>query len=170
MPSSTFTNLPSAKRERIRAALLAEFSQHSLADAQVARIIAAAQIARGAFYKYFTDLTDAYQYVFASLMDELHPAAEATSQPQTPAFYVERVRRLVSATSANQEFFKLHYTTNEGLLPQPDPGRLAAMPASTWAVMELSHATIKACLMTPAAQPQLLARLEQALTKLLGDD
>lgn len=53
MPSSTFTNLPSAKRERIRAALLAEFSQHSLADAQVARIIAAAQIARGAFYKYF---------------------------------------------------------------------------------------------------------------------
>lgn len=57
MPSSTFTNLPDEKRQRIEAALLNEFSNHTLATAQVARIVKDAQIARGAFYKYFDNLT-----------------------------------------------------------------------------------------------------------------
>ncbi|MEM5031883.1 hypothetical protein AAEZ42_05215 [Limosilactobacillus fermentum] len=49
MPSSTFTNLPDEKRQRIEAALLNEFSNHTLATAQVARIVKDAQIARGPF-------------------------------------------------------------------------------------------------------------------------
>lgn len=64
MPSSTFTNLPDEKRQRIEAALLNEFSNHTLATAQVARIVKDAQIARGAFYKYFDNLTDAYSYMY----------------------------------------------------------------------------------------------------------
>ena len=61
MPTSTFENLNHEKRQKIEQALLHEFSEHSLALAQVARIVKEAEIARGAFYKYFADLKDAYQ-------------------------------------------------------------------------------------------------------------
>ena len=64
MPSTTFKNLNRQKKELITNALLTEFSQHSLASAQVARIVKQAGIARGAFYKYFADLTEAYQYLY----------------------------------------------------------------------------------------------------------
>ena len=57
MPSRTFQNLKDEKKQRVTAALLTEFSQHSLPDAEVARIIKQAGISRGAFYKYFPDLT-----------------------------------------------------------------------------------------------------------------
>ena len=72
MPTSTFRHLTVEKRARITDALLTEFSQYGLADAQVARIVADAQIARGAFYKYFKDLTDAYQYLYGVALDEIH--------------------------------------------------------------------------------------------------
>ena len=39
MPSTTFENLNQQKKELITNALLTEFSQHSLASAQVARIV-----------------------------------------------------------------------------------------------------------------------------------
>ena len=51
MVSQTFKNLAPLKKERITAALLTEFSTYPLKDAQVARIVKDAQIARGAFYK-----------------------------------------------------------------------------------------------------------------------
>ena len=58
MVSKTFENLAEEKQLRIRHALLKEFSTYSLAEAQVARIVADSGIARAAFYKYFKDLTD----------------------------------------------------------------------------------------------------------------
>ena len=62
MVKQTFFNLPDEKKQRVTTALLHEFSNHPLPDAQVARIVTEAEIARGAFYKYFDDLTDAYAY------------------------------------------------------------------------------------------------------------
>lgn len=43
MPSQTFENLPQSKQALVRQALLEEFSNHDLADAQVARIVKNAQ-------------------------------------------------------------------------------------------------------------------------------
>ena len=63
MVKQTFKNLPSAKRRRIEAVLLEEFSTYPLADAKVSHIVKNANIARGAFYKYFDDLIDAYVYI-----------------------------------------------------------------------------------------------------------
>ncbi|MDT7013413.1 TetR/AcrR family transcriptional regulator [Levilactobacillus namurensis] len=74
MPTTTFDHLTAPKRDRITAALLTEFSAHSLATAQVARIVKQADIARGAFYKYFADLTDAYQYLYGLALDQIHQA------------------------------------------------------------------------------------------------
>ena len=72
MVKATFKNLPSAKRERIEKALLEEFSTYPLADAKVSHIVKKADIARGAFYKYFDDLTDAYVYMYHIAIDTIH--------------------------------------------------------------------------------------------------
>ena len=64
MVKQTFLNLPEEKRQRVTDAVFHEFSNYALTDAQVARIVKEANIARGAFYKYFDDLTDAYLYVY----------------------------------------------------------------------------------------------------------
>ena len=50
MPSTTFLNLNEDKKKKIVQSLLLEFSNHSVSDAQVARIVKEAGIARGAFY------------------------------------------------------------------------------------------------------------------------
>ena len=72
MVSETFKNLSNEKKQKIEKALLKEFSTYPLAKAQVARIVKDAEIARGAFYKYFDDLTDAYQYLYGHAMKEIH--------------------------------------------------------------------------------------------------
>ncbi|WP_279404010.1 hypothetical protein [Secundilactobacillus kimchicus] len=43
MVQTTFLNLPVEKQKKVRQALLAEFRQHALAKAQVARIVKAAR-------------------------------------------------------------------------------------------------------------------------------
>ena len=72
MVLATFQHLDQTKQQRVLAALVTEFSQHPLAQAQVARIVKQADIARGAFYKYFSDLKDAYQYAFKAVIGRLH--------------------------------------------------------------------------------------------------
>ena len=96
MPSSTFFHLNETKQLNIKEALLSEFSHHSLANAQVARIIKTAGIARGTFYKYFPNLLDAYQWLLGVIMGELqlHPQklvqGNGTSQE-----YREAVHQLI---------------------------------------------------------------------------
>ncbi|MBA1394751.1 TetR/AcrR family transcriptional regulator, partial [Lactobacillus sp. XV13L] len=72
MVSTTFLNLKDDKRQRIMRVLLTEFSHNTLPQAQVARIVEQAQIARGSFYKYFTDLIDAYVYVLRKALVQIH--------------------------------------------------------------------------------------------------
>ena len=48
MVLATFQHLDQTKQQRVLAALVTEFSQHPLAQAQVARIVKQADIARGA--------------------------------------------------------------------------------------------------------------------------
>lgn len=172
MPTTTFNNLPEEKRARITAALLKEFSRHSLADAQVARIVTSAGIARGAFYKYFADLAAAYNYLYGQLMAKLHTQSELQRPTLSrPASYVARVRELVTAAGGNRDFFRLHYTVNEGLLPARMPvAARAKLAADQWAVMVLAHEAIKDCFQDPGQQDQILKRLETALTMILGGE
>ena len=83
MVLATFQHLDQTKQQRVLAALVTEFSQHPLAQAQVARIVKQADIARGAFYKYFSDLTDAYQYAFKAAIGQ-HADHAAFPDPQCP--------------------------------------------------------------------------------------
>lgn len=72
MPSKTFLNLPEAKKQKIMDAALHEFSVRPVEHAKVSNIIKETGISRGAFYKYFTDITDLYQYFYDSIKLDAH--------------------------------------------------------------------------------------------------
>ena len=173
MPSQTFLNLKPEKQARIYAALLTEFSTYPLANAQVARIVKDAQIARGAFYKYFMDLADAYQTLWQRALHQLHSQDELAGHlVQTPATYTQQVRQLLTAGAQQglRDLLRLHYSTNEaylGATVHPTTG--PHFDAQTWAVMTLTHQAIKECLVAPDQEEQILARLERALTDLMEE-
>ncbi len=70
MPTPTFFNLPSEKRERIIDAAMQEFAAYSFNQASIARIIENAGIPRGSFYQYFANLKDLYKYIFDLVADK----------------------------------------------------------------------------------------------------
>ena len=168
MPSHTFQNLNDEKKQRITAALLTEFSQHNLPDAEVARIIKQAKISRGAFYKYFTDLADAYLYLFTVVMAKIHAPITDRGDHLTAEDYYQMVAKFVDRvhTSPYYACIRRHFLTNEGVLPE----RQTAEPRNEteWAVMTLCHATINECLQDPARRGAALTRLKHTLEKILS--
>lgn len=161
----TFEHLPLEKQQRIKTALLTEFSQYPVADAQVARIVVNAQIARGAFYKYFRDLKDAYRYIFDVAMQEIHtqlPIAKSDSEDR----YYQATRDFLYGVvdSEYQNLIKLHYQFNEGLIGSarlPEQG-----DAISWAVGTLCHQTIRMGILHPDQMDDGLQQLKIALDKL----
>ncbi|MCO7127854.1 TetR/AcrR family transcriptional regulator [Sporolactobacillus shoreicorticis] len=118
MPSDTFNHLNSAKKSIIFSALVQEFSQHPISEAQVARIIKSAGISRGAFYKYFDDMIDSYQYVYREVLSGIHGGLieELYKNPQDTllAFYkytADFTRQL--AESDYRDFYALHWQINQ---------------------------------------------------------
>lgn len=63
MPTSTFFNLPEAKRETLLAAARAEFCRVPFDKASIAKIIRDAGIPRGSFYMYFENKDDLLRYI-----------------------------------------------------------------------------------------------------------
>lgn len=77
MPSSTFFNLPEAKREKLLSAARAEFSRTSYGETSINRIIREAGIPRGSFYMYFTDKEDLFLYLMRSYGERVEALLEA---------------------------------------------------------------------------------------------
>ena len=71
MPTTTFHNLPTEKRERLLAAARAEFARAPYEDASVNRIIRAAGIPRGSFYMYFTDKEELFHFLMETYRRQL---------------------------------------------------------------------------------------------------
>lgn len=159
----TFNNLPEEKKQRITNALLTEFSEYPLANAQVARIVVQAQIARGAFYQYFTDLTDAYLYVEQAVLRAIHVNLRITKfdaaliYDQVSAFLID------TDNSQYRQLIKLHFTQNEQLLPKRETAQLLTLSPQMWTAMTLSHQVIKEILLNPANSEVELARFKQSL-------
>ncbi|MBB1079623.1 TetR/AcrR family transcriptional regulator [Limosilactobacillus sp. STM2_1] len=169
MPSATFQNLNLEKKNHINDALLTEFSNHSLASAQVARIVKQAAIARGAFYKYFDNLQDAYQYLYHVAIKDIHTPITRANHLLTADDYVKQIRDFVDEINGSRyrDFMKLHFQTNEGLLRDESNPMIKPHGALEWGVMVLSHETIKDCLLQPAKQDEAIERLAKALSALL---
>ena len=71
MPSVTFLHLPKEKQEKIIGTCKKEFTSCTLNHASINKIIKDADISRGSFYQYFTDIEDAYFYIIFSYRNDL---------------------------------------------------------------------------------------------------
>ena len=170
MVSTTFTHLSNEKQTKIRQALLKEFSEQPLAIAQVAPIVKTAGIARGAFYKYFDDLIDAYKYLYGIAMQDIHSDIHNKASGQLdPQFYLNQVEAFVKGAQDSQYFglIKMHLMKNESLVSQDnvDP---TTVSSQEWATMILSHEAIKEIVINPKEQPIVIQRLAEALNLLAG--
>lgn len=167
MVKATFKNLPQAKKERITAALLNEFSHYPLTKSQVARIVKDAQIARGAFYEYFDDLTDAYQYLYRQALKLIHMRISPNGKFDA-AFFYQSVVNFVDETEncKYRDLIKLHLLQNQAALPDDTKKvaqRFLRMPAAMWSVMILSHEVIKEIFADPTNRQAYLKRYKDAL-------
>lgn len=167
MVKTTFINLSQDKKDRITAALLKEFSQYPLAKSQVARIVKDAQIARGAFYEYFDNLTDAYQYLYRQAIKTIHMGIRPDGEFD-PSFFYQSVVNFIDETqkSKYRDLMKLHMLQNKSALPndaQKSAQRFLRMPAVMWSVMILSHEVIKEVFADPDHQQDYLQRYQDTL-------
>ena len=183
MPSKTCLNLDQEKQDRIRKVLIAEFSRHPLAQAQVAPIVKQARIARGAFYKYFRDLADAYAYVYRLAMDDIHQEIDLTSSRHDADYYAKYIQEFLDG-SQDQGYYSLirmHLLYNEAFISHPAEQSSSPLQRTedqaqprVWAVAELCHATLRDCLVqehpSPDYQKSRLSRLKACLDLLLKSD
>ncbi|WP_265457061.1 TetR family transcriptional regulator [Enterococcus sp. HY326] len=72
MPKTTFFNLSKEKQERIFKAAVGVFSNTPLREAKVSEIIKQADISRGAFYKYFENVDDLFQWTYQQIKVDAH--------------------------------------------------------------------------------------------------
>ncbi|MHC5268946.1 TetR/AcrR family transcriptional regulator [Enterococcus sp. LJL98] len=72
MPKETFLNLSSERQARIDDILLNVFFEQHLSQVNVSEIVKQMAMSRGAFYKYFEDLTDAHTYIVKKYSAMIH--------------------------------------------------------------------------------------------------
>lgn len=68
----TFANLDPAKKNIVAAAIREEFRTYPFDKASVKRIVERAEIPRGSFYQYFSELKEAYFFVLDSCTADVH--------------------------------------------------------------------------------------------------
>jgi AcrR family transcriptional regulator len=164
----TFDHVTPEKQERVRRALLNEFGAHPLAEAQVARIVHETGIARGAFYKYFTDLQDAYQYIFSIAMRQIHAGLPAMPTLSNTDAYVDSIRHFITAIDEGgyRDLITMHYRYNEAVLGV-QPSRLPdeADGPLHWAITVLYHQTVRDIILAPATMDARIAQLQAVLRR-----
>ncbi|MDY6866747.1 MAG: TetR/AcrR family transcriptional regulator [Chloroflexota bacterium] len=70
MPTDTFHNLPTKKRDRILEAAITEFAAHPYDAASLSNIARQAEIAKGSLYQYFEDKKEIYRYLIELSTEE----------------------------------------------------------------------------------------------------
>ncbi|WP_125590805.1 TetR/AcrR family transcriptional regulator [Companilactobacillus jidongensis] len=173
MVSNTFKNLDNEKQTRILDTLLNEFSNHTLADAQVSRIVNESGIARGAFYKYFDDLRDAYEYLYHHALKEIHQNISTdTSKKLTPTDYVEQTKEFVKRSTDSRYYtlVKMHMLYNESFFISTFNNQLINGDEYFWATQIMIHDAIKQTMIDPQSQKMILKKLSNVLHALAKED
>ncbi len=163
--SEMLLKLKPEKRTAIEAALLAEFMQHPVAEAQVARIVKGAGISRGAFYNYFKDLPDAYRYLYKIAMQDIHQGIRKKGKRSKD--FGDETRRFIENTQTSKyyELIQMHFHYNEVYVTR----LVAPVEANSelqWAKMTLAHDTIRGALIEPETAQARLRQLEKVLKTL----
>lgn len=157
MVTKTFDNLKTSKQQQIYEALMVEFTTYALVDAQVARIIKRIGISRGSFYTYFTDLNDAYKWVFGQVMQTVH---------QHRSF--EAIVKLVGDDPEVYQFLQKYYQINEQFLALHDEAFAARLvprllledatdeEVKSWLAMTSSHDLMRHFFLYPQRSEEIM--------------
>ncbi|HMN31069.1 MAG TPA: TetR/AcrR family transcriptional regulator [Caldilineaceae bacterium] len=105
MPTETFFNLPSEKRQLITEIAIEEFADNEYSDVSISRIVARAGIAKGSFYQYFADKEDLHGYLL-DLIAEKKRAHFSLEHPDPNHIGVFRYLRWMA--QAGVQFELLH--------------------------------------------------------------
>lgn len=173
MVSNTFKNLDNKKQTRILDALLDEFSHHTLAEAQISRIVKESDIARGAFYKYFDDLQDSYEYLYHHALTEIHQNISTdTRKKLKPTEYVEQTREFVERSSDSRYYplVKMHMLYNENFFISTFNNHLISENEYFWATQIMIHDAIKQIMIDPESKEMILKKLSNVLHTLAKED
>ncbi len=95
MPTNVFFNLNESKQDLIIQASIREFSNYSLNEVQVKRIVETANISRGSFYQYFENIEDLFRYIVLLNRDQIFHNAIVNSSIENEVDLIEFVRKQV---------------------------------------------------------------------------
>ena len=129
MPSPTFFHLKPEKRKKMDTVLLDIFYNQPVSQVKVSQIVEETEISRGAFYKYFLDLEDAYLYTVRESAKQIHGDILKFIYKDQSDFFagIERYLEWCSELDVNDENWKkLKLCTQTNLLSntkrEPLPG------------------------------------------------
>jgi AcrR family transcriptional regulator len=165
MVKETFINLPLAKKNLITNALLNEFSKYPLSKSQVARIVKNAGISRGSFYKYFSNLEDAYQYLYHYAMLQIHIPVRKM-QKFSSSFFYKMVVNFIDQTQTSKfaDLVKMHILYNEYVLsPHFPEANSLQLDNQNWSAMVLSHSAIRMILENEKQKEKILTYFKAGL-------
>ena len=108
MPNDTFLNLPNNRKESIDTILLNTFYDQPVSQVKVSEIVSKMQMSRGAFYKYFEDLEDAYTYIINKYSVVIHQDIIKYIQQDKNQFFIGIEKYLIwcSQLDHSSEYWK----------------------------------------------------------------
>ncbi|MDF7626803.1 TetR/AcrR family transcriptional regulator [Lactobacillaceae bacterium L1_55_11] len=164
MPKQTFLNLSAHKQDNISNILFEEFSNYSLLEANVGRIVKAAGIARGSFYTYFADMDDAYLWSLKEVFGQIHESLAGDDPVQASIDFVNHVEG-----QKYYNFLSNYYVINQAILEAHHQGDVAAslnlglakrdLPA--WLGEVAIHQLVRAYFLAPDNKADIMAVLKQ---------
>ena len=165
MPTKTFLNLSAEKQHTMYAAMYAEFSTYTLAEAKISNIVTTAHISRGSFYTYFDDIDDAYQWVLTDVITDIHQTIDKKDIVSSTEAFI-----LKAKTSPHFDFLSHYYIVNEAFLQQKNvkaaqhdfrllDTNSTADDISQWLVIQSVHQLIRAFFLNPDKQARIITTL-----------
>lgn len=146
------------KQQQIYDALLVEFTTYALVDAQVARIIKRAEISRGSFYTYFTDLNDAYKWVFGQVMRNVHQHRSLDALVKMVESEPDVYRFLQKYYQINEQFLALHDEAfAAGLVPRLLTEDATDTEIKGWLAMTTGHDLMRKFFLYPNQSAEITA-------------
>jgi len=121
MPTQTFWNLPTDKRESLIQIAVEEFANNDYDTASISRIVARAGIAKGSIYQYFADKQELFLYLLSlsnqKRLDYLQQEAPPPEQLDFWALLRWQIGASTRAALAYPLLTKLFYRAMQGNVP-----------------------------------------------------
>lgn len=165
MVTKTFDNLKTPKQQQVYDALFVEFTTYALVDAQVARIIKRAEISRGSFYTYFTDLNDAYKWVFSQVIRNVHQHRSLEALVKMVNEQPDLYQFLQKYYQINEQFLALHDEEfAASLIPRLLTDEASDAEVKGWLAMTTGHDLMRKFFLYPQQSEEIITTYKKINT------